>query len=259
MDSYLFLAGKRVPGIPPTRLMVGGKRTVEEFLNNGEEFFHYQRDLCGLLPHERVLDVGCGIGQKMFPLLAYLTDEGSYEGFDINARRIGWLSQHITSSYPNFRFQTSDIYNRHYNPRGTFRPVDYRFPFNDGSFDFILCASVFTHMLAGDMKHYLSEMERVLRPGGRCLVSFFLLTEESRSLMQEGKSGLSFRFQLDDCLSTDRLVPEAAIAFDETAVRNFFRMNRLAIQEPIHYGSWCGRKQFLSYQDIVVAVKGEDT
>jgi hypothetical protein len=29
----------------------------------------------------------------------------------------------------------------------------------------------------------------------------------------------------------------------------------LYIAEPIHYGSWPGRRVFLSYQDVVVAVK----
>src|SRR5690349_7628995 len=73
---------KRILGIPPKRLMIGGTRSIDDFVNIGLEFFSYIKNECRLQPDERVLDVGCGIGQKMFPLLAYLGDKGVYEGFD---------------------------------------------------------------------------------------------------------------------------------------------------------------------------------
>ncbi len=252
-DAILALTGRRDPVFPPRRLMVGGKRTTEEFRKNGQEFFTYMREICGLQPHERVLDVGCGIGQKMFPLLTYLTTEHGYDGFDIDPRRIKWLTDHVTSHYPHFRFQVSDIYNSQYNPRGKIKAVGYRFPYEDSLFDLVICTSVFTHMLAGDVKNYLSEISRVLRPGGRCLVSYFLVNDESRELMGKGKSSLDFRFELEKCFTTDRLVPEAAIAYDESIIHRLYRENGLSIRYPVRYGSWCGRGEFLSYQDLIIA------
>ncbi len=48
---------------------------------------------------------------------------------------------------------------------------------------------------------------------------------------------------------------EAAIVFQESFVRELFKENNLQIDEPIHYGSWCLGKEYLSSQDIVIVVK----
>jgi len=45
------------------------------------------------------------------------------------------------------------------------------------------------------------------------------------------------------------------VAQPENAVRGMAARQRLAIREPIHYGSWSGRTG-LSYQDIVVLGRG---
>src|SRR5436305_4376649 len=72
--------------IPPLELMHDGPVGFEEFKTNGEEFFRYYTQLCDLKPHEKMLDVGSGIGRKTFLLTDYLNDEGSYEGLDIVRR-----------------------------------------------------------------------------------------------------------------------------------------------------------------------------
>ena len=38
-------------------------------------------------------------------------------------------------------------------------------------------------------------------------------------------------------------------------VRGFYERHGLHITKPIRYGSWCGRKDGLSYQDILIATK----
>jgi hypothetical protein len=59
---------------------------------------------------------------------------------------------------------------------------------------------------------------------------------------------------LEGCWTDDTNVPEHAIAFDEEQVAALYRELGFT-QEPIRYGSWCGRGDYLSYQDIVVARK----
>jgi len=49
--------------------------------------------------------------------------------------------------------------------------------------------------------------------------------------------------------------PEAAIAYEESFIHDCYQRNGLLIKQAIHYGSWCGRREFLSYQDIVIANK----
>ena len=152
------LFGHLAPLVPPEELMHDGPRSYKVFKQNSEDFFRYYVDLCGLKPDERILDVGCGIGRKTIRLTQYLGDGGSYEGIDIVKSGIDWCSERISRRYPRFRFQQIDVYNGHYNPGGRYKAAEYRFPYPDGSFDFVVLGSVFTHMLTDDTAHYLSEV-----------------------------------------------------------------------------------------------------
>ena len=48
--------------------------------------------------------------------------------------------------------------------------------------------SVFTHLLPHDLTHYLAEINRVLRPGGRCVATFFLHDAETAGHVRAGRS-----------------------------------------------------------------------
>lgn len=221
----------------------------------GEEFFRYFVELAGLRPHESVLDVGSGSGRMAVPLTVYLSDEGAYEGFDISAEAVRWCRERITASFPNFRFQVSDIYNAAYNPQGKYPASEYRFPYADHTFDFVFLTSVFTHLLQRDMEHYFSEIARVLKPGGRCLITYFLLNEESIPLLEGGRSILNFAEGDEIYRTINRSRPEDAVAYDERFIRNLYEKYGLIISEPVYYGSWCEREKFLSLQDMVLAYK----
>jgi len=255
-DVLDLLAGRRDPLIPPRRLMFDGPRDVEIFRKNGEEFLRYYVDLCHLKPHETILDVGCGIGRKTVPLTRYLDENGRYDGLDINEKGIDWCQRRISTRYPNFTFQRADVYNKRYNPRGKHSASDYRFPYADESFDFVVLGSVFTHMLPAGMENYLSEIVRVLKTGGgRCLISFFLLNQESQSLIQSHESAVDFPHDMGIYRVLDPEVPEFAVCYDEDYVLSLYDKYGLRISKPVRYGSWCGRPEFLSYQDIVIAEK----
>src|SRR2546430_10400591 len=94
-----------------------------------------------------MLDVGSGSGRKTFLLTDYIHDPGCYERLDIVKAGIDWCTERITRRNPCFRFQLIDVYNRNYNPTGKHKAADYKFPFTRDSFDFVVLASVFTHML----------------------------------------------------------------------------------------------------------------
>jgi SAM-dependent methyltransferase len=239
--------------IPPESMVFTGS---PDFKVVGNEFFKYFVTLAGLQPHHRVLDVGCGLGRMALPLTQYLTDDGGYEGFDIVPAGIDWCREKITPLFPNFRFQLADIYNKYYNPTGRYQSAQYRFPYPDRAFDFVFLASVFTHMLPAEVENYLAEIARVMKRGGRCLISMFLLNEESLRLIKAQKSHQNFQFELGArCRVTSQEVPEASISYDEAYALDLFSRNGLAVESPIHYGVWCGRPSWLSYQDIVVATK----
>jgi ubiquinone/menaquinone biosynthesis C-methylase UbiE len=251
MDGVDLLRGRRRDLVPPRYLnnFVGGG----DFEGIGDEFLKYFVDLGGLRPTHRVLDVGCGIGRMARPLTKYLVG-GRYEGIDIVPQGIDWCRKNFSQRYPNFRFQLADVRNLMYNPRGKFEAFEYQFPFPDTDFDFTYLTSVFTHMRKREMEHYLLEITRTLRPNGRCLVTYFLLNEESRALIEAGRSSLDFKSPLEGCWTNDEDVPETAIAFDEEYIRKLYVDWGFTL-ETVRYGSWCGRQEHLSYQDIMIVRK----
>jgi SAM-dependent methyltransferase len=224
------------------------------FLEVSSEFLGYFIQLADLRPDSDVLDVGCGVGRMAYMLAHYLTPEARYEGFDIVERLIAWAQQSISPHVPNFRFQRSNIYNKWYNPGGAFTASEFRFPYEDESFDFLFLTSVFTHMMAADVRHYLDEFRRVLRPGGHCLTTCFLLNDESEALIREGRTTQNIAIPLDECFTTNPDVPEDAIGYKEPLLLGWIADRGFTLRSK-HYGCWCDRPRFTSYQDILVYKK----
>lgn len=189
-------------------------------------------------------------------LAGYLGREGSYEGFDVSAEAIEWCQRTITRHHPNFRFAQVDVRNAMYNPGGTIEPSTFEFPYGDEDFDLVFLFSVFTHMLPVDVERYLREIQRVLRPGGRSLMTFFLLNDSSKAGIQAGTSSRSFAAEGAGYRSDNRQIHERAVAYTEEWVRQALATVGLVLQEPIRFGTWSRRKKNPS-QDVVLARKHE--
>jgi SAM-dependent methyltransferase len=226
-----------------------------DFTAIGNEFLRHFTELGGLKPSEAVLDVGCGIGRMAIPLTKFLDGRGSYAGFDIVPDGIAWCQNQITPRFPRFRFTLADVYNGLYNPKGHHKASEYVFPYADASFDFVFLTSVFTHMLPADMENYMRQIVRVLKPGGRCFITYFLITAEVETLLERGVSTLPMREQPGGYSTIDRGTPEYDIAFRESAVLALCSELGLELISPIQYGTWCGRASGLSYQDVLAARK----
>jgi SAM-dependent methyltransferase len=130
--------------------------------------------------------------------------------------------------------------------------TEYRFPYADDSFDFAFATSLFTHMSRDAIQHYLVELARVLRPGGRFLVTFFVLTEDSKRAVADRRAAYEFVHPVDGGLTFDPRQPEAAMAFDEDVVEEMLRTAGLSLKSPIHYGQWGANPGGVAGQDIVV-------
>lgn len=242
--------------LPPRRLMFGG---VGNFKKTGDEFLDYLQQLCNLKPNVKILDAGCGIGRMALPLTKYLDENGVYEGFDILKPQIDWLKANITPKYPNFNFYFADVFNKHYNPNGQIMASNYRFFHNNDYFDLVFATSVFTHMLPKDMENYLSEISRVLKEGGKTLFTFFLLNNESEQLIGNKNKelmnlNLKFKYDFGEYFSISKEYPEVAVSYDEHKIISLLKSNGFS-KIKIFYGSWPGRRDFLSYQDIITAAK----
>jgi len=93
----------------------------------------------------RILDVGCGTGT----MLGYLAQFGDAEGVDVDAEAVGYCHarglKHVSQS-----------------------PAD-RLPFDSDTFDLVTALDVIEHI--DDDLGVLREVKRVLKPGGRLLVT----------------------------------------------------------------------------------------
>lgn len=123
-----------------------------EFIAIGRLEFELLRSL-GLKAGGTVVDVGCGSGRLALPLSAL--PGVSYIGTDVvpdlleHARRI--------TARPDWRFELT---------KGL------SIPCGDDSADFACFFSVLTHLTHEDSFRYLREARRVLKPGGRIVLSF---------------------------------------------------------------------------------------
>jgi ubiquinone/menaquinone biosynthesis C-methylase UbiE len=256
-DAIDKAVGRRSELVPPRSQMFVG--SVDDFESSGELLVRRLVDVAGLTPESSVLDIGSGIGRLAVALTSFHGPEGSYDGLDIVPSGIEWCTQNITTRHPRFRFTLANVFNGEYNPRGTVQPSEYRLPYPDASFDLVVLTSVFTHMLPADMEHYIDEIARVLKPGGRCFATYSLLNPESRRLMESGAGDMRFKHAMGPCAVVDPMVPELAVAYEEGYVREIYKERGLASEGGIYYGGWSGREQSdrssgLS-QDIVLTTR----
>ena len=208
--------GRCEPMVPPRRKMFMGGREYEAV---GKALLRQFVAYGGLTERCDVLDVGCGIGRAAVPLTGFLSAEAAYHGFDVVADGVDWCTKQVSARFPNFVFEHADVYNGVYNPDGVHRAEEYSFPHDSATFDFAFATSVFTHMLAPEVDHYLAEIERVLRPGGCVFATFFLLNPRSVEAVASGLSAIDFCPLDDISMSTSVSAPEQAVAYQESFVR----------------------------------------
>lgn len=107
----------------------------------------------GLSDGQTLIDVGCGSGRTAIPLSR--SHRGGYLGTDL----VPELIAHARAACPrpDWRFEVVD---------------SLTIPAADSSADMVCFFSVLTHLLHEQSYLYLEEAKRVLRPGGRIVLSF---------------------------------------------------------------------------------------
>lgn len=248
LDARDRLRGRADRYLPPRRLTLAAR---SDFAETGDEYLSHFIELGDLQPDHRVLDVGSGMGKLARPLAGYLSGDGSYDGFDADREAIGWCRRRYRR-LPNFAFKVADVQHPRFNPLGARFISEYRFPYDDDSFDFVICASVLTHVLEHECEHLLSEIARVVAPGGQVFATFFLLNDTSRAMIEAGQAGLPFLDPSGRIAIVDETRPEEAVAYDDEWVFETLRGEGLELAA-IHPGSWSGREEYVSFQDIVIA------
>jgi ubiquinone/menaquinone biosynthesis C-methylase UbiE len=109
----------------------------------------------GLKLGDRVLDVCCGSGASAIPAAEMVGTNGSVTGIDLAENLLELArSKAEQQNLTNVQFQSGDIT---------------QLPFEDRCFDVAVC--VFGIFFVPDMTSALSELKRVLRPGGKLAIT----------------------------------------------------------------------------------------
>lgn len=159
------------PPLPPRRLMVRvtGTGDADWFLRSGRAGFDAIAAHAPLAELQSVLDFGCGCGR----VTRWWRDfDGTVAGSDVNGPAVEWCRANL----PFARFE-----------RNALAPP---LVFEDESFDLVYALSVFTHMTAELQLAWRDELRRVLRPGGR-----LLLTTHGRSYVPRLTDAERARFE----------------------------------------------------------------
>jgi SAM-dependent methyltransferase len=233
----------------------------------GLDFLRYFIEVGELEVDERIVEIGCGLGRLASPLTQYLTRSGSYYGIDIVADAIEWCNRNINQKYPSFRFHHKNAYHSFYNKTGTLSENDVAVPIADGAADFVVLASVFTHLHRDTVLAYLGEIRRLLSPSGRCFVTWFLIDDVSSALMEktrlartDGKRGPSI-FVLDpNAAGTEFYAnsgePLAAVGFPRADVLRWISDAGFRVLKDIP-GHWSGRMDGYTQQDILLIARAD--
>lgn len=165
---------------PPEEFWLGYADSPEDYLAAGKADMDSVMDLLsrnGVQQPRVALDLGCASARMIrhFPR----TPDSEIWGADIRSTHIAWCQRNL----PELNFVTVST-----------AP---HLPFEDGYFDFVMCASVFTHI--SDLADaWLLEIRRVLKPGGHLYLTLHDKgsAQEMRLRQGEGLGGI-IRSRLD--------------------------------------------------------------
>jgi SAM-dependent methyltransferase len=127
-----------------------------------------------LRPHSRILDIGAGCGK---PARAFLhhpyVDE--YVGLDVDTDLVNWSNAFLRpSTAQRFLFAFLDVQSDRYSHDGAVRAEDATFPVEPSHFNFVIAASLFTHLAPQGTANYLRQARAVCEPGARLLASLHI-------------------------------------------------------------------------------------
>ena len=222
-----------------------------DFIKEGKEVLSLAKKEGLISPDSKVLDIGSGMGRVAYPLTAYLSENGCYEGFDVVAKGVKFCTRHISVRYSNFKFTHVSLVNDLYTAAGA-NAESFVFPYPDNHFDFAVANSLFTHLQEGETLNYLKEAFRTLNPGGYLYATFFLLNKE-RSYNVE-KAFFKFPHHRGNYALMSSKVKAANVAFEEIFLLKVCQ--RCGFEVKLNFkGKWDGLRDTKNFQDILILQK----
>ncbi len=175
-----------IPGIKYRR---GGKLSYAEWAHVAGIFQTILYQNLENKTANNILDIGCGTGLLGISSEPFVAEGGSYTGLDVIKSSIAFCNRHF--DLPDYSFIHFDVSNPTYasTQSSSLKP----WPVEDESKDMVTALSVWTHLNEKDAIFYFQEIYRVLKKGGKAVVTFFYL-DENYHLSLPKRSNESGRF-----------------------------------------------------------------
>ena len=218
-----------------------------------EKWIGYLREYTGLTAGSSVLEAGCGNGDIALHLTTFLHRDGCYDGYDHSAQHITFCRENIPEHIARFKFRhIKTQFGQQLNHADEGDNI-FTLPYADQSFDIVFAKNEFTQVLPDQMSQYLTEIGRVMKRGGTCLIMIFIVNCESENLMITKPTPMNFPFNKGLFRLQTKETP-SRVAYDEEWLLEKLENAGLKMKS-IKYGSWCGRKHYLETEDMLICSK----
>ena len=236
-----------------SRQILGDIRGIKKsFYDVENQFYYYLTNFGKIKKTDNLLELGSGIGLLAQYLTSFIDTPGSYTGFDLNKNCIEWSQSNIKPpSKSNLKLNFNHICHKIPYPGHIPTIV---FPYEDNTFDFVFSSSLILTLTPDESKQYLHEIFRVLKKGGRCLLSYFLWNNYLDIPIGRSNTDIKRVNNCKDYKVIYNSLRETAIAYQEQQIHDWHVETKLPIAEII-YGNWSGTSDELTCADIILCGK----
>ena len=280
LQARYFLSRKHIvtPPVPPplinfnqTRNHFSISRYIREYREQSQSReLPFLKDIAQLNPNSVTLDFGCGLGRMAS---AYLMEGGScglYYGWEPDLFALKWLRKEY-SQQNSFRFgghplTASQTYlSKGTQPSENYEDKDLAIPekeswhkFVEGvKFDLIWTSSIFTHTFPSTTVEILKLFKEIAKPGSWIVNTFLSIDDQSERAMKAGTADRKLPLSVNGIRTYDAKNPLVCTAYTVEQINQIYL--EVGFPKPeIRFGSWAGRDNGVTYQDLVIVQMPQD-
>ena len=213
----------------------------------------------GLTPNSVLLDYGCGLGRLAYAASKYLAPEGSYYGYEPNPTALLFLRR-AYADRANFSFAGRTLrrdedyvaIERHEARDGGDAAGALDLSFVSRPLTVQWSCSVFTHMWVDPIVNVLKTIRPALGSEGISVNTWLCIDDFAAYALRCGVADRALPHRVNGAYTYSETNPLVCTAYDLPTMREIYARAGHNIVD-ILWGSWSGRDNGVTYQDIVVS------